>query len=33
MNWYGKTNPAASNDTADGRSMNRRVEIAVALPK
>ena len=33
MNWYGKTNPVAGNDTADGRKLNRRVEVAVALPK
>jgi OOP family OmpA-OmpF porin len=27
--WYGNTNPVASNDTAEGRKKNRRVEIAV----
>jgi OOP family OmpA-OmpF porin len=27
--WYGNTNPVASNDTAEGRQKNRRVEIAV----
>jgi OOP family OmpA-OmpF porin len=26
----GKSNPVASNDTADGRANNRRVEIVVA---
>jgi OOP family OmpA-OmpF porin len=33
MNWFGKANPTTSNDTEDGRSMNRRVEIAVGLQK
>ena len=27
--WYGNTNPIASNDTAEGRQKNRRVEIAI----
>jgi OOP family OmpA-OmpF porin len=27
--WYGNTNPIASNDTAEGRKKNRRVEIAI----
>jgi OOP family OmpA-OmpF porin len=27
--WYGNTNPVASNDTAEGRKENRRVEIAI----
>jgi OOP family OmpA-OmpF porin len=29
VNWYGEANPVASNDTAEGRAMNRRVEVAV----
>ena len=28
--WYGEGNPAASNDTAEGRAKNRRVEVAVS---
>jgi len=29
MNYYGAANPVASNGTAEGRAMNRRVEVAV----
>ncbi|MDH3885248.1 MAG: OmpA family protein [Desulfobacterales bacterium] len=29
INGYGKTDPIASNDTADGRTQNRRVEVAI----
>lgn len=29
VNYYGEANPVASNDTAEGRTMNRRVEVAV----
>jgi outer membrane protein OmpA-like peptidoglycan-associated protein len=28
-NWYGPQNPVASNDTAEGRRKNRRLEMAV----
>ena len=27
--WYGNTNPIATNDTAEGRQKNRRVEMAI----
>lgn len=27
--WYGETQPAASNDTAEGRAQNRRVQLAI----
>lgn len=29
---YGQTAPVASNDTAEGRQMNRRVEVVIAEP-
>ena len=29
---FGDANPVASNDTADGRAQNRRVEIVLAGP-
>ena len=28
-NYYGSANPVAGNDTAEGRAINRRVEVAV----
>ncbi|UCF93595.1 MAG: OmpA family protein [Desulfobacterales bacterium] len=28
-NWYGAANPIASNDTAEGRAQNRRVELSI----
>src|SRR5690606_13325919 len=30
INGYGSTRPVASNDSPDGRAMNRRVEITLA---
>jgi OOP family OmpA-OmpF porin len=29
--WYGPLNPAADNGTAEGRNLNRRVEVAVGM--
>ena len=29
VNWYGEANPVASNDSAEGRAQNRRVEVAI----
>jgi chemotaxis protein MotB len=30
---FGEENPVASNDTADGKAQNRRVELTIATPK
>jgi OOP family OmpA-OmpF porin len=32
LTWYGKDNPVAENDTAEGRAKNRRVEVVVKKP-
>jgi OmpA-OmpF porin, OOP family len=32
LGWYGKDNPVADNDTAEGRAKNRRVEVIVKKP-
>jgi chemotaxis protein MotB len=32
LQWYGKDNPVADNDTAEGRAKNRRVEVTVKKP-
>jgi OOP family OmpA-OmpF porin len=29
LQWYGSDNPIATNDTAEGRAQNRRVEVAI----
>lgn len=29
LHWHGSDNPVASNDTDEGRAINRRVEVAV----
>jgi len=30
---FGEANPVASNDTAEGRQRNRRIEVVISLPK
>jgi outer membrane protein OmpA-like peptidoglycan-associated protein len=32
LQWYGKDNPVADNDTVEGRAKNRRVEVTVKKP-
>jgi OOP family OmpA-OmpF porin len=32
VQWYGKDNPVADNDTLEGRAKNRRVEVTVKKP-
>ena len=31
LDWYGETRPVASNDLAEGREINRRVEVMVPI--
>jgi outer membrane protein OmpA-like peptidoglycan-associated protein len=32
LQWYGKDNPVADNDSVEGRAKNRRVEVTVKKP-